>query len=110
MAGDVQRAEVEAARAGDPEAWALAFKAHYPQLYRFFRGHVPTAQDAEELAAEVFVQAWRSRRRLRWRNRPFSAWLFGIARRQLAAYYRDRPPVEAARLGDDAGEIPAFAG
>ncbi|MEE9278360.1 MAG: RNA polymerase sigma factor [Dehalococcoidia bacterium] len=92
------RAAVEAAVAGDDSAWSELFLAHYPQLSRFFRSRLPSADEAEDLAAEVFAEAWRSRDRLRWRNRPFSAWLFGIARRRLASYYRHRPPQEPLDL------------
>lgn len=85
------RETVEAARAGDEAAWREAFDDQFPRLYRFFLARVGHHQDAEDLTTEVFLEAWRSRRRLRWRNRPFAAWLFGIARKRLASYYRDRP-------------------
>jgi RNA polymerase sigma-70 factor (ECF subfamily) len=82
------RETVFAAQAGDQDAWHTLFADHYPQLDRFFRSRVATRELAEDLAAETFVEAWRSREHLRWRNRPFAAWLFGIARRRLASHYR----------------------
>lgn len=102
------RRAVEAASAGDDSAWNDLFVAHYPQLYRFFVARLPSAEEAEDLAAETFAEAWRSRRRLRWRNRPFASWLFGIARHQLASYYRGRRPDAVLAIQSD--QEPAATG
>jgi RNA polymerase sigma-70 factor (ECF subfamily) len=80
---------VAAARAGDQEAWGELFDAHYPALYRFFRSRVPSTEQAEDLASDVFLDAFRAIDSFRWQGRPFEAWLFGIARNKLASYYRD---------------------
>ena len=92
---------LEAARSGDAAVWEELFDEHYPQLYRFFRSRVPGDTLAEDLAADVFAEAWRSRGGLRWRRRPFAAWLFGIARHRLASFYRDRPPDARELTSDD---------
>jgi len=81
---------VEEARAGGGDAWHVLFDAHHPKLYRYFRSRLDSAQDAEDLAAEVFVEAYRSMHTFRWRNRPFEAWLFGIARHRLLMHFRRR--------------------
>ena len=97
-----ERRLVEAARSGREAAWQELFAEHYPELLRFFRSRLGATGRAEDLAAEVFAQAWRSRRRLRWRNRPFAAWLFGIARHELAGEFRRRGREQAVPL--DTGE------
>jgi len=79
---------VEAARAGDEHAWREIFDACYQRLYRFFRARVSSEETAEDLASAVFLEAFRSIQRFEWRERPFEAWLFGIARHQLAGHYR----------------------
>jgi RNA polymerase sigma-70 factor, ECF subfamily len=94
---------VEAARAGHAEAWEELFDAHYPKLYRYFRSRLGSPESAEDLAAEVFVEAYRSLGRFRWRNRPFEAWLFGIARHRLLMHYRSRRPAEV--LDESAGHV-----
>ena len=68
---------------------------------------MPSHHDAEDLASDVFTEAWRSRRRLRWRQRPFEAWLFGIARRRLAAFYRNLPP-PAVDIADQENHAASF--
>ena len=96
-AGALDRVEVvEAAREGCDTAWRQIFDEHYPQMYRFFRARVSSHEEAEDLAAEVFAQAVRCIRKFEWRGRPFGSWLYGIARRQLASFYRSKPSAEPA--------------
>jgi RNA polymerase sigma-70 factor (ECF subfamily) len=79
---------VEAARRGSEDAWRDLFDACYPRVYRFFRARVSSEEAAEDLASGVFLEAFRSIERFAWRERPFEAWLFGIARHQLTGHYR----------------------
>ena len=81
---------VAAAQCGDEGAWGVLFDQHYPRLYRFFYTRVPSPQQAEDLASEVFLQAFRSADKFRWQGKPFEAWLFGIAKHVLASFYRSR--------------------
>jgi RNA polymerase sigma factor (sigma-70 family) len=90
----VEERTVEAARSGEASAWHELFDAHYQKLYRYFRSRLQSAEDAEDLAAEVFAEAYRSLGTFRWRSRPFESWLFGIARHRLLMYYRGRRPTQ----------------
>jgi RNA polymerase sigma-70 factor (ECF subfamily) len=104
------REAVERARAGDESAWRELFEEHYPRLFRFFRSRVDTEATAEDLAAETFTEAVRSLGRFQWRNRPFGAWLFGIARNRLRMHYRSRKtheelPEEIGHSRDDYVEV-----
>jgi RNA polymerase sigma-70 factor (ECF subfamily) len=83
------REAVEAARSGSETAWRELFDEHYPKLYRYFLARVDAAY-AEDLAAETFSDAYRGLDKFRWRNRPFGAWLYGIARNRLRMHYRKR--------------------
>lgn len=88
---------VRRAASGEDEAWRGIFDAHYPKLYRFFRARVAGHEQAEDLASQVFMDAFRSIGNFKWEGAPFGAWLFSIARRALASHYRGRPrelPVE----------------
>ena len=86
---------IEAARRGEEPAWEQLFNDHYPRVYRFFRARVAAAEQAEDLASNVFLQAFRSIERFSWQGKPFEAWLFGIARNELASHYRALQPTEA---------------
>jgi RNA polymerase sigma-70 factor (ECF subfamily) len=56
-------------------------------LYQFLKLRARSEADAEELAHETFVRAWThiDTYDSRWR---FSTWLYTIARRETASYYR----------------------
>jgi len=85
---------VARAATGEDAAWSVLFDTHYSKLYRFFRSRVATHQRAEDLASDVFLEAFRSIGNFQWQGAPFEAWLYGIARRVLASYYRARHPIE----------------
>lgn len=82
---------IRRAASGQDEAWRDLFDAHYPRLYRFFRARVAAHEQAEDLASQVFMDAFRSIGNFRWQGAPFGAWLFSIARRALASHYRAKP-------------------
>lgn len=83
-----ERERIERAQSGDQRAWSALFDDHYPALYRYFRSRVSPSEAAEDLAAETFVEAFRSIGRFQWRERPFGAWLYGIAHNRLLMHYR----------------------
>jgi RNA polymerase sigma-70 factor (ECF subfamily) len=91
---------IRRAATGEEEAWRCLFDAHYPRLYRFFRARVAGHEQAEDLASQVFMDAFRSIGNFRWEGAPFGAWLFSIARRVLASHYRAKPPELAADVSE----------
>src|SRR5437868_1641719 len=60
---------------------------HAPRMRRFVRHQVRCAVDAEDLAQDTLLKAFRSRHSLRNQGR-LQAWLFRIARRTITDYYR----------------------
>ena len=96
---------VDAARDGCEQAWCEIYLAQQPRLIRYFAARVPTEQEAEDLTANVFLQAFRGIRQFRWRGRAFEAWLSGIARHELASFYREQ---EREAILPDASPDDAF--
>jgi RNA polymerase sigma-70 factor (ECF subfamily) len=99
------RQAVDEARRGDESAWRELFDEHYPKLLRFFRSRVASTAIAEDLAAETFADAFRGIDKFQWRDRPFGAWLYGIARNRLRMHYRSKRdhaelPDEVLQVGD----------
>ena len=84
---------VARAREGDEGAWETLFDLHYARLFRFFRARLSSSEQAEDLASNVFMEAFRSIQNFTWQGKPFEAWLFGIAKHQLASYYRSQKQV-----------------
>lgn len=93
----VERDVVAAACNRHEWAWRQLFDAHYPHMFRFFRSRVSTNEQAEDLASDVFLEAYRSIGSFEWRERPFEAWLYGIARHGLASFYRADSDEPASR-------------
>jgi RNA polymerase sigma-70 factor, ECF subfamily len=78
MGGEVLAATVARARAGDPEAWGELYRQFAAPLFRFCRRVLPTREDAEDAAMDVFVKL-RSKLGQYDPARPFTAWLYKVA-------------------------------
>ena len=60
----------ERIRRGDPDAFELLFRAHYPGLLRFARGHLGNREEAEDAVHDLFLRIWRDRERLAAAENP----------------------------------------
>jgi len=60
------------------------FRAHYPEIVRYLAARLGSRDDALDLAADVFAEAWRRVPGLRWRGRPVRAWLYRVAANMVA--------------------------
>ncbi len=69
---------VDRARSGDSEAFSRLVREHHAQVWRFLMKWVRNRDDAEELAQETFLAAWRGLANFRGAAQ-FSTWLLGIA-------------------------------
>jgi RNA polymerase sigma-70 factor (ECF subfamily) len=74
---------VRGLRGADPGAHAELCERFGPLLHRYLARQLHDAQLAEELMIQTLVDAARGIARFDPRRSLFSAWLFGIARRQL---------------------------
>jgi RNA polymerase sigma-70 factor, ECF subfamily len=68
------------AAARDPVAWQEIFEAHYRAIFTFVRVRLQHAEEAEDIASQVFEIAYARADRFDDRGVPIAAWLFGIAR------------------------------
>jgi RNA polymerase sigma-70 factor (ECF subfamily) len=93
---------IRRAQAGDEDAFAELIMVHADRVYGALRRFGLEAAEADEVAQEVFLRAWRGLPRFQERAR-FSTWLYRIAfneaQRRLAR--RTPPRAEAGREGDD---------
>ena len=84
---------VEKARS-DPEAFKALYTHFLPRVYRYLYHHTGNIHDAEDITAQVFMEAMEGLVRYSFhRSGSFTAWLFTIARRRLIDYYRKKSPV-----------------
>ena len=77
-----ERTWVVAAQAGSSQAFGQLVAAHNEALRAFLRRLTRNAAEAEDLAHDTFVFVWRKIARCD-PQRPFRAWLFGIAWRKF---------------------------
>ena len=75
--------------ARDADAFVSFYSEHAEALLAFFVRRVYDPDVAFDLTAETFAQAYQARRRFRGRtDKQAAAWLYRIARRQRARYFR----------------------
>lgn len=78
---------IRAYRTGDRTAFDALVRRHLVLVYRTIARSVSDPRDAEELAQEVFVRAWRSIARFDI-ARSFRAWILHIARNATIDHLR----------------------
>lgn len=82
------------AQGGEAVAFGRMVELYAEPVWRCARGLCGDDHEAEDLAQETFVEAWRSLPRFDGRAR-FSTWLYGILRhRFLKARRKSRPVIE----------------
>jgi RNA polymerase sigma-70 factor (ECF subfamily) len=72
---------VDRARSGNTEAFRRLVESHQDRVFGLVLRMVGNREEAEEVAQEVFLRAWRALPRFRGDAR-FSTWLYRIAYRQ----------------------------
>lgn len=99
-----ERALLERAKKG-AAGFGELFDAYYDRIYAYAYRRVGARVVAEDIAASVFEDALHGIKRVRWQGKPVVAWLYRIAARRVADYYRgtrgDVPLDEDARAAED---------
>lgn len=90
-------ADLLAASAADPDAFADFYRRHAERILRYFAARTSNAEAAADLMAETFASAFMSSARYRQGGEPAVAWLFAIAQRKLIDAYRRREVEARAR-------------
>jgi RNA polymerase sigma-70 factor (ECF subfamily) len=95
---DATDAELIVASHQDPYAFVALYDRWVERLLAFFYRRVYDAEIAADLTAETFAIAYERRDRFRDTGKPGSAWLFGIARKELQTFFRrQRAETKAVR-------------
>ena len=99
-------AAVSAACAGDESAFVVLFRELQPRLLRYLR--TLSGHDAEDIAAETWVQVVRGLARFTGDAAGFRGWVFTIAHARMVDAWRAsgrRPEAPTDTLPDAAGEL-----
>ena len=98
---EVERATVDRAREGDQQALADLYDWFMPRVYRYVVARVGNTHEAEDLTEEVFLKLLGAIGDFRWKDVPFSSWVFRIAHNCVATHFR-----RSAQRGGPTAEIP----
>ena len=88
IAPDLERTTVDRARTGDQQALADLYDWYMPRVYRYVVARIGHPAEAEDLTEEVFLKMLGAISDFRWREVPFSSWIFRIAHNCIATHYR----------------------
>jgi len=66
------------------------FEELFDKIFRYLRIRIPTNEDAEDLATETFIKAWKYAHAYDVSQGTILMWLFGITRNEVATYWKNR--------------------
>jgi len=75
-------------RQGDADAFADFYRAYAPPLRRFLRCYLGNSQAEEDVVQDVFLHLWRSPNDFNPARAPLKRYLFGVARKRAADWWR----------------------
>lgn len=91
---------IQLARQGDATACSRLYDRYYDAIYRYCYYYVGDAAQAQDLTGQVFVQMAQELVHFQNRDRTLLAWLYTIARRLLANFYRLKGQATPSSLED----------
>mgnify|MGYP001603481723 FL=1 len=74
----------------EPGAWRQLFQEHHQRWYNYAYLRTGNTADAEDIAANVFVEAVKGIDRFQYRGAPVAAWLFRIAHNETVDHLKRR--------------------
>ncbi len=79
--------------AGDADAFEAWYRETAPRLRAFLHRCTGSPQSADDLMQDIYTQIWRRPEQFDPERGSLRAWLFGIARRQAAEWWRRERPI-----------------
>lgn len=104
---DNDAALVAAALAGDGGAFEALVERYAAPVYKFAYGYVRVGADAEDIAQEAFVRAWRNLKRYD-ASKSFKTWLFTIAKNAALDAIKKRKPMLFSQIADEEDALDAL--
>jgi len=72
----------------DSGAFGELYEQNYARIFGYILKRVANVEVAQDITSVTFFKALDKLDQFRWRNIPFSAWLYRIAGNEVANYYR----------------------
>lgn len=106
MADDDQASLVAFLKQGDRSAWSVVVDRHLQEVYGFIfhlvRGDRAVAEDLNQ---ETWLEAVDGIERCDDTIGSFRTWVYGIARKRVAMYYRQRASIKVSSFGGKQNEV-----
>ena len=84
----------EKIRQRDADAFDVLYRENAPPLRAYLAQHLGDRQAAEDVLQEMFIQIWTRPNGFRPERGTLQAYLFGIARKRAAEWWRKRGPFD----------------
>lgn len=81
---------VNKAQNGDNRAFAEIYEHYFTPIFRFIFFKVGNREEAEDLTQTVFMKVFKSLDGFRFRDNPFSSWLYRIANNMVIDFFRKK--------------------
>jgi RNA polymerase sigma-70 factor (ECF subfamily) len=88
------------------ETFGELYELYYTRIFNFSLRRTANVQLAMDITSATFLKALREIKKFRWRDVPFSAWLYRVAGNEINDYYR-RQGRREERLEDAAQLVDA---
>jgi len=91
------------------DAFACLYDAYADRIRRIVLFRVADEKLAQEITADVFLEAWEQLPAYRTGKAPIITWLYSITQQAMNEYYRTRessiplPPIDTAEISTEAG-------
>ncbi len=92
---------------GDQAAFAELLNRHLTPVYKFAYQYVHNGADAEDIAQEAFVRAWKHLKSFD-QSKNFKTWIFTIAKNAALDLIKKKKPMIFSMLAEEEGELDAL--
>jgi RNA polymerase sigma-70 factor (ECF subfamily) len=101
----IEKDVVSRAIKGDGGAFAQLYEEYFDKVYRYIYLRLGNQAEVEDLTQEVFVKVLEAIGSYKWRDLPFAAWLFRIARNHMIDHLRKEGKVEKVTWDDNTADV-----
>ncbi|MBN2240339.1 MAG: RNA polymerase sigma factor [Dehalococcoidales bacterium] len=87
MDAEQEKALIEQAKS-DTAAFGQLYDCYYSRIFGYILKRTASIEASKDITSEVFIKALTNIHRFKWRDTPFSAWLYRIANNEISNHYR----------------------
>src|SRR3989344_2314066 len=88
---------------GDQESLEVLIRGYLKPIYSFVYGYAGNSQNAEDIAQETFVKAWRNLKKFD-QGKSFKTWIFQIAKNTAIDFFKKKKAIPFSEFENEDGE------